>query len=117
MGSELVSLTLTPPLEGVRGGRVGVGGEEGLRGVPGGPGGAIVSCSALRSLESMVGATLRSRDAPQVEQNRPVEETCEPHEEQYMGGEILPLPEGSLRMDAIAPGENYEMRSTCTAVP
>jgi hypothetical protein len=34
-----------------------------------------------------------------------------------MGGEILPLPEGSLRMDAIAPDENYEMRSTCTAVP
>jgi hypothetical protein len=96
---------------------VGVGAEESLRGVAAVPGGAIVSCSALRSFESMVGATLRSSAPPQVEQNRPVEETCEPHEEQYMGGEILPLPEGSLRMDAIAPGEDYEMRSTCTAVP
>jgi hypothetical protein len=60
---------------------------------------------------------LRSSAPPQVEQNRPVEETCAPQEEQYMGGGILPLPEGSLRMDANALGENYEMRSTCTAVP
>jgi len=117
MGSELVSFTPAPPVEGVRGGRVGVGAEEGLRGVTAVPGGAIVSCSALRSFESMVGATLRSSAPPQEEQNRPVEETCAPQEEQYMGGEILPLPEGSLRMDAIAPDENYEMRSTCTAVP
>src|SRR5580692_4246847 len=84
MGSELVSFTPTPPLEGVRGGRVGVGAEEGLRGVAEGPGGAIVSCSALRSLESMVGAALRSRAPPQVEQNRPLEETCAPQEVQYM---------------------------------
>jgi hypothetical protein len=111
MGSELVSFAAFPlPLpEGVRGDRVGVGAEEGLRGVEGG---AIVSCSALKSFESMVGAALRSRAPPQVEQNRPVEETCAPHEEQYMGGEILPLRKGLLRPDAKPPDENYETRST-----
>jgi hypothetical protein len=51
----------------------------------------MVSCSALRSFESMVAAAFRSRDPTHVEQNRPFEETCAPHEEQYMGGEILPL--------------------------
>jgi hypothetical protein len=117
MGSELVSLTPGPPLEGERGGRVGVGAEEGLRGVAEGPGGAIVSCSALRSFESIVGAAFRSRAPPHVEQNRPLEETCAPQEEQYIGSEILPLREGSLRTDAKAPSEIYEMRSTCTAVP
>jgi len=117
MGSELVSLMPGPPLEGVRGGRVGVGAEEGLRGVGEGSGGAIVSCSALRSFESMVGAALRSSAPPHVEQNRPLEETCAPQEEQYMGGAILSLREGSLRTEAKAPGESYEMRSTWTAVP
>jgi len=117
MGSELVSLTPGPPLEGERWGRVGVGADNGLRGVAEGPGGAIVSCSALRSFESMVGAALRSSAPPHVEQNRPSEETCAPHEEQYIGSEILPLREGSLRTDAKAPYEDYEMRSTCTAVP
>ncbi len=93
MGSELVSFAALPLPEGVRGGREGVGAEEGLRGVTGGAGGAMVSCSGLRSFESMVGAVLRSRAPPQVEQNRPLEETCAPQEEQYMGGEILPLRE------------------------
>src|SRR5580704_8826208 len=91
MGSELVSLTPGPPLEGERGGRVGVGAEEGLRDVAEGPGGAIVSCSALRSFESIVAAALRSSAPPHVEQNRPLEETCAPQEEQYIGSEILPL--------------------------
>ena len=45
----------------------------------------------------MAAAVLRSRAPPQEEQNRPVEETCAPQEEQYMGGEILPLRKGSLR--------------------
>jgi hypothetical protein len=116
MGSELVSFGALPLPEGVRGGRVGIGAEEGLRGVAD-AGGAIVSCSALKSFESMVGAAFRSRAPPQDEQKRPVEETCAPQEEQYMGGEILPLGEGSLRIDAKAPCENYEMRSTWTAVP
>jgi hypothetical protein len=107
MGSELVSLTPGLPLEGDRGDRVGVGAEEGLRGVAEGAGGAIVSCSALRSFESMVGAALRSSAPPQVEQNRPLEETCAPHEEQYIGSEILSLPEGSPRTDAKTPCENY----------
>jgi len=44
-----------------------------------------VSCSALKSLESTVAAVFRSIDAPQEEQNRPVEETCAPQEGQYMG--------------------------------
>jgi hypothetical protein len=39
----------------------------------------------------MVAAAFRSSASPQVEQNRPLEETCEPQEEQYMGGEILSL--------------------------
>jgi len=82
-----------------------------------GPGGAIVSCWALTSFESMVGAALRSSAPPQLEQNRPLEETCAPQEEQYIGSEILPLREGSLRTNAKAACEDYEMRSTCTAVP
>jgi len=45
----------------------------------------MVSCSALKSFESMVDAVFRSIDAPHEEQNRPVEETCAPQEEQYMG--------------------------------
>jgi hypothetical protein len=60
---------------------------------------------------------LRSRAPPQVEQNRPPEETCAPQEEQYMGGEILSSREASLRTAAKAPDENYEIRSTWTAVP
>lgn len=114
MGSELVSFAPAPLLEGVRGDRVGVRAEEGLRGVAGG---AMVSCSAVRSFESMVAAALRSRAPPQVEQNRPLEETCAPQEEQYMGGEILSSPGASLRTAAKAPDNNYEMRSTWTAVP
>jgi len=114
MGSELVSFGPAPLLEGVRGGRAGVEAEEVLRGVLGG---AIVSCSALSSSESMVAAMFGSRDPPQVEQNRPLEETCAPQEEQYMRSEILSLREGSLRPVAHAFEETYEMRSTCTAVP
>src|SRR5580692_3920526 len=81
MGSEPVSFEPAPLLEGARGDRVGVGAEESLRGVAGG---AMVSCSAARSFESMVAAAFRSRAPPQAEQNRPVEETCAPQEEQYM---------------------------------
>ena len=77
-------------MEGVRGGRAGVGAEEGLRGA-GVEGDAMVSCAPFSSSESMVAATFRSSAPPQEEQNRPVEETCEPQEEQYMGGEILSL--------------------------
>jgi hypothetical protein len=33
----------------------------------------------------MVAAALSWSDPPQEEQNRPVEETCAPQEEQYMG--------------------------------
>jgi hypothetical protein len=77
----------------------------------------MVSCSGLSSLESMVADVLRSRAPPQAEQNRPLEDTCAPQEEQYMGGEILPLREGPRRTGLHAHGENYEMRSTRTAVP
>jgi len=77
----------------------------------------MVSCSGLSSLESMVAAVFRSRAPPQVEQNRPLEETCAPQEEQYMGGEILPS--GRVRGETAAktPSAIYEMRSTRTAVP
>jgi len=77
----------------------------------------MVSCSGLRSLESMVAAVFRSRAPPQAEQNRPLEETCAPQEVQYMGGEILSLRAALLRTAARVAGENYEMRSTWTAVP
>src|SRR5271154_6202784 len=100
MGSELVSFGPLPLPEGVRGGRVGVGAEEGLRGIEGG---AIVSCSTLRSFESMVGATLRSRAPPHVEQNRPLEETCAPQEVQYIGSAILPSREALQRTGSKAP--------------
>jgi hypothetical protein len=115
MGSELVSFAPAPLLAGVRGDRVGMGAEEGFGGFAGG---AMVSCSALRSFESMVAAELRSRAPPQVEQNRPWEEACAPQEEQYMGGEILSSREASLRTTAEAPEAGcHEMRSTWTAVP
>ncbi len=90
MGSELVSFPLVPLPEGVRGGRTGVGAEDGLRG-GGVAGGAMVSCTPFSSSESMVAAAFRSSAPPQAQQNRPDEETCAPQEEQYMGGEILPL--------------------------
>lgn len=45
----------------------------------------MVSCSALKSFESKVAAVFTSIDPPHEEQNRPVEETCAPQEEQYMG--------------------------------
>ena len=90
MGSELVSFPLEPLPEGVRGGRTGVGAEDGLRG-SGVDRGAMVSCAPFTSSESMVAAVFRSSAPPQEEQNRPDEETCAPQEEQYMGGEILPL--------------------------
>jgi hypothetical protein len=77
----------------------------------------MVSGPSLRSFESMVAALFWSREPPHVEQNRPFEATCAPQEEQYMGGAILPLREGSPRTDAEVPAENYEMRSTWTAVP
>ena len=105
------------PLDGVRGEREGVGAEEGLRGVRGGAGGAMVSCSGLSSLESMVAAVFRSRAPPQAEQKRPLEETCAPQEVQYMGGEILPSGRVRGETAATTPSETYEMRSTWTAVP
>jgi hypothetical protein len=117
MGSELLIFAPEPPVEGVRGGRAGSGMEEGLRGVAAGLGGAIVACSALRSFESMVAAALRSRAPPHVEQNRPLEETCAPQEEQYMEGAILPPREASQRIGSKAPDARYEIRSTWTAVP
>jgi hypothetical protein len=90
-GSELVSLAPAPLLEGDRDGLAGVGAEEGFSGFDSETGGAIVSPAALRSFESIVAAAFRSIAPPQVEQNRPFEETCEPQEEQYMGGVILPF--------------------------
>jgi hypothetical protein len=66
----------------------------------------MVSCSTHISFESIVDATFRSSAPPQVEQNRPLEETCAPQEEQNMGGAILPLREGSRRADALAPDKN-----------
>jgi hypothetical protein len=48
----------------------------------------------------MVAAAFKSRAPPHVEQNRPFEETCAPHEEQYIGGEILSLREGLQRIAA-----------------
>ena len=74
----------------------------------------MVSCSTFRSSESMVAAALISIDPPQEEQNRPVEETCAPQEEQYMGRRDS-ITAGQLA--AMARGEYYEMRSTWTAVP
>jgi len=65
----------------------------------------------------MVAAAFKSRAPPHEEQNRPVEETRAPQDEQYIGGEILPSPEASLRTAAKASDKNYEMRSTWTAVP
>jgi hypothetical protein len=65
----------------------------------------------------MVAAVFSSRAPPQVEQNRPLDETCAPQEEQYMGSEILSSRKGWLRADAKAPDARYDMRSTCTAVP
>ncbi len=88
IGSELGGRE--PGLEGVRGGRPGAAAEEDLRGA-GVEGEARVSCAPFSSSESMVAAAFRSSASPQVEQNRPLEETCEPQEEQYMGGEILSL--------------------------
>jgi hypothetical protein len=117
MGSELLILAPEPGLDGVRDWRVGVGAEDGLRGVTRDAGGAMVSCSALRSFESMVAAALRSSAPPHVEQNRPLEETCAPQEEQYMGGEILPPREASQRTGSRARDAGYEIRSTWTAVP
>lgn len=81
IGSELGGRELG--LEGVRGGRAEGGGVGVLRG--GGAEGAIVSCVELSSSESIVAAALGSSDPPQEEQNRFVEETCAPQEEQYMG--------------------------------
>jgi hypothetical protein len=117
MGSELVNFAPALLLEGVRGSLAGVCAEEGLRGVAGETGGSIVSCSALKSFESIVAAVFTSRAPPQVEQNRPLEETCAPQEEQYMEGEILSSREGPRRPAARAPDARYEIRSTCTAVP
>jgi hypothetical protein len=80
----------------------------------------MVSCSALTSFESMVCAVLKSRAPPHVEQNRPLEETCAPHEEQYIRNEILSLVVGERRVAANSSDSintRYEMRSTCTAVP
>jgi hypothetical protein len=45
----------------------------------------------------MVAAVLRSKALPQTEQNLPLEETCAPQDEQYMGGEILPLQDSQRR--------------------
>jgi hypothetical protein len=106
IGSELVSFEPAPLLEGERGGRDGVVAEEGLRRAAGGTGGAMVSCSEPSSFESRVAAVLRSRAPPQVEQNRPLEETCAPQEEQYMGDEILPLQKDLLRTVAKVPDKN-----------
>lgn len=96
MGSELVRPGA--PLEGVRGGRLGVGAEGGLRGEVGG-GGAIVAWSSVKSFESIVAAALKSKALPQTEQNLPLEETCAPQDEQYMGAEILPSHESLRRTD------------------
>src|SRR5271165_4165996 len=112
MGSELVIFAPEPALEGVRCGRAGVGAEEDLRGVAGDAGGAIVSCSAFRSFESIVAAAFRSSDPPHVEQNRPLEETCAPQEEQYMRGAILPPREALQRLARRLP-----MRATRCARP
>src|ERR1700722_16933533 len=113
MGSEPVSLEPAPLLEGARGDLVGVGAAEGFGGMAGG---AMVSCSALRSFESMVAAASRSRAPPQVEQNRPLEETCAPQEEQYMEPRFYHR--GRPRCDTPPrKASNYEMRSTWTAVP
>src|SRR5580704_14832961 len=112
MGSELVSRAPAPLLEGVRGSLAGVCAEEGLRGVAGETGGAIVSCSALRSFESIVAAVFTSRAPPQAEQNRPLEETCAPQEEQYMGGEILSSPRARSELPRRLP-----MRATRCARP
>lgn len=46
----------------------------------------MVSRSALRSFESMVAAASAASDDPQAEQNRPVEETFAPQEEQNIEG-------------------------------
>jgi hypothetical protein len=51
----------------------------------------------------MVAAALRSMDPPQEEQNRPVEETCAPQEEQYMG---RPDSITAGQLAAMARGEN-----------
>jgi hypothetical protein len=73
---------------------------------------------------------LRSRAPPQVEQNRPLEETCAPQEEQYMEARFYhrgrPRCERPLGLRifrwldgtaAKAPDKNYGRRSTWTAVP
>lgn len=102
IGSELVSFAPVPLLEGDRDERAAGGAEEGLRGVGGGAGGAMVSCSPLKSLESIVAAAFRSSAPPHVEQKRAFEDACVPQEEQYMGGAILPLGKVWLRTGARA---------------
>jgi hypothetical protein len=77
----------------------------------------MVSCSALNSFVSIVAAAFRSSAPPQVEQNRPVGDAFAPQEEQYMGSEILSPRDGPMRFVAKAHIDNYEMRSTWTAVP
>lgn len=77
----------------------------------------MVAWSVLSSSESMVAAALRSRAPPQEEQNRTLEETCAPQEEQYMGrrdstiagGLTATLGEDPRSKNA---SKNYEMRST-----
>lgn len=81
----------------------------------------MVSCSTLRSFESIVAAAFRSSAPPQMEQNRPLEETCAPQEEQYMGRPDSIIARGVTASYSQGPVKdanvNQEMRSTCTAVP
>ena len=56
-------------------------------------GGASVSASApAGSLPTMVGAVFKSTGSPHDEQNRPVEATCAPQEEQNMGRRDSTIP-------------------------
>src|SRR5580658_8156051 len=107
IGSEPVSFEPAPLLEGERGGRDGVAAEEGLRCVAGGTTGAMVSCSEPRSCESRVTAALRSRAPPQVEQNRTLEETCAPQEEQYMEARFYHRGSPRCERRRRAPDKNY----------
>jgi hypothetical protein len=64
-----------------------------------------------------VGAVSVSTEAPQEEQNRTLEESCAPQEEQNMGGRILPPLQARARTGYERREIVYAVRSTCTAVP
>ena len=65
-------------------------------------GGPLVSPPIVGSSPSIVEALSKSTGAPQEEQNRPLEESCAPHEEQNIGGRDSTI---ALWLALAAPGK------------